>query len=34
LGDAIDDCQAEADSRLVGADPFGAAKERFGERRN
>ena len=34
LGDRLDDCQAEADTCLVGADAFGAAKERLGERGN
>src|SRR5438045_6990429 len=33
-GDALDDGQAEADTRMVTADPFGAALERFGERRD
>ena len=32
LGDALDDGQPEADSRVVGADAFGAALERLGER--
>src|SRR4051812_50099924 len=34
LGDAFDDRQAEADPCMVGADAFGAALERFGERRD
>jgi len=33
-GDAFDDCQAEADSRMVTAYAFGAALERFGECRD
>ena len=32
LGDALDDRQAEADARVVGADALGAALERLGER--
>jgi hypothetical protein len=31
LGDALDDCQAEADAGVVGADSFAAAKERLVE---
>ena len=34
LGDALDDCQAEADTRVLGAYAFGAAKERLGKRGN
>ena len=34
LGDAFDDCQAEADTRVVGAYAFGAAKKRLRKRRN
>ena len=32
LGDALHDCQAEADTCVVGPDAFGAAKKRLGER--
>ena len=32
LGDALDDCQAEADACVVGAYAFGAALKRLGER--
>jgi hypothetical protein len=31
-GDAVDDCQAEADTRAVGAQAFGAALKRLGKR--
>ena len=31
LGDALDDCEAEADARVVGAYAFGAALKRLGE---
>ena len=31
LGDALDDCQAEADTCVVGAYAFGAAKKRLGK---
>jgi hypothetical protein len=34
LGDAFDDCQAEAGTCVVGAYAFGAAKERLGKRCN
>src|SRR6478609_11305536 len=34
LGDAVDDCQAEADTRVVGAYAFGAALKRLDERGN
>jgi hypothetical protein len=34
LGDALDDGQAEADTRVVGADAFGAANKRLGKRGN
>ncbi|HEX3279055.1 MAG TPA: hypothetical protein VHR40_11070 [Thermoleophilaceae bacterium] len=34
LGDALDDRQAEPDSRVVGTDAFRAALERLGERGN
>src|SRR5687768_5731696 len=34
LGDALDDCQAEADTRVVGAYAFGAAKKRLAKRGN
>jgi hypothetical protein len=34
LGDALDDCQAEADTCVVGAYAFGAAKKRLGKRGN
>ncbi len=34
LGDALDDCQAEAHPCVVGAYAFAAAKERFGKRGN
>ncbi len=34
LGDALDDCQAEADPRMVTAHASGAALERFGECRD
>ena len=34
LGDALDDGQAEAETRMVTADAFGAPLERFGERRD
>jgi hypothetical protein len=34
LGDAFDDCQAEADTCMVTAYAFGAALERFGECRD
>jgi hypothetical protein len=34
VGDALDDRQTEADTRVVGACTFGAAKERLGERGN
>jgi hypothetical protein len=30
LGDAFDDCEAEADTCMVGVYAFGAAKERLG----
>jgi hypothetical protein len=32
LGDAFDDCQAEAVTCVVGAYAFGAALKRFGKR--
>ena len=32
LGDALDDCQAEADACVVGVDAFGAATKRLDER--
>ncbi len=32
LGDALDDCQAEADTCVVGAYAFGAAMKRLDER--
>ena len=32
LGDALDDCQAEADTCVVGAYALGAAKKRLGKR--
>jgi hypothetical protein len=31
VGDALDDCEAEADTRMVYVQAFGAALERFGE---
>ena len=34
LGDAVDDCQAESDTCVVGPNAFGAALERFGECRD
>jgi hypothetical protein len=34
LGDALDDCQAEADACVVGAYAFGAAPKRLGKRGN
>jgi hypothetical protein len=34
LGDALDDCQAEADTCVVGAYTFAAALKRLGERGN
>ena len=34
LGDAFDDCEAEADARVVGAYAFGAANKRLGKRGN
>jgi hypothetical protein len=34
IGDALDDCQAEADTCVVGACAFGAAKKRLGKRGN
>src|SRR5438445_12207826 len=34
LGDAFDDCQAEADTRVVGAYAFGAALKRLAKRGN
>ncbi len=34
LGDAFDDCQAEADTRMVGAYAFGAANKRLAKRGN
>ena len=34
LGDALDDCQAEADTCVVGAYAFGAAKKRLAKRGN
>ena len=34
LGDAFDDCQAEADPGVVGGDAFGAAKKRLDKRGN
>ena len=34
LGDAFDDCQAEADTCVVGAYAFGPAKERLDKRGN
>src|ERR687897_803937 len=34
LDDALDDRQAEADTRVIGAYAFGAAPERFCERRD
>src|SRR5262249_43982430 len=34
LGDALDDCQAEADTCVIGAHAFRAAKKRLGKRRN
>src|SRR5207249_9982335 len=34
LGDAFDDCQAEADTCVVCAYAFGAAKKRLGKRGN
>jgi len=34
LGDAFDDCQAEADACVVVAYAFGAAKERLAKRGN
>jgi hypothetical protein len=34
LGDALDDCQAEADAWVVGACALGAATKRFGKRGN
>ena len=34
LGDALDDCQAEADACVVGAYAFGAAEERLDKRGN
>ena len=34
LGDALDNCEAEADACVVGAYAFGAAKKRLGKRGN
>jgi hypothetical protein len=34
LGDAVDDCQAQADTCVVGAYAFGAANKRLGTRGN
>ena len=34
LGDAFDDCQAEADTRVVGVYAFGATLKRLDKRRN
>ncbi len=34
LGDAFDYCQAEADTRVVGAYAFGAARKRLDKRGN
>ena len=34
LSDALDDCQAQADTCVVGAYAFGAAKKRLGKRGN
>src|SRR5207248_2947489 len=34
LGDALDDCQAEADTCVVGAYAFGATKKRLDKRGN
>jgi hypothetical protein len=34
LGDALDDCQAEADTGVVGAYAFGAALKRLDKRGN
>jgi len=34
LGDAFDDCEAEADTCVVGAYAFGAEKKRLGKRGN
>jgi hypothetical protein len=34
LGDALDDCQAEADTCVVGAYAFGAALKRLDKRRS
>ena len=34
FGDAIDDCQAEADAGVVAPYAFGAAKKRLGKRGN
>jgi hypothetical protein len=34
LGDAFDDCEAEADACVVGVYAFGAALERLGKRGN
>ena len=34
LGDALGDCQAQADTCVVGAYAFGAAKKRLGKRGN
>jgi hypothetical protein len=34
LGDALDDCEAEADTCVVGAYAFGAALKRLPERGN
>jgi hypothetical protein len=34
LGDALDECQAEADTCVVGAYAFGAALKRLGKRGN
>ena len=34
LGDALDDCQAEADACVIGAYAFGAALKRLGKRGN
>jgi len=34
LRDALDDCQAEADTCVVSAYAFGAAKKRLGKRGN
>jgi hypothetical protein len=34
LGDAFDDCEAEADTCVMGAYAFRAAKKRLGKRGN